>query len=61
MPGYAPYRSEFNDETSGLTLVAGRVARIDRLWSYTYKGAAQRFFESWARRLRWRQTPRRSG
>ena len=31
--------------------------QIDRLWSYTYKGAAQRFFESWARSLRWQRLP----
>jgi transposase len=31
--------------------------QIDRLWSYTYEGAARRFFEAWVRSLRWQRLP----
>lgn len=31
--------------------------QIDRLWSYTYEGAARRFFEEWVRSLRWQRLP----
>jgi transposase len=31
--------------------------QIEHLWSYTYEGAARRFFEQWVRRLRWQRLP----
>jgi transposase len=31
--------------------------QIDRLWSYSYEGAARRFFEAWLRSLRWQRLP----
>jgi transposase len=31
--------------------------QIDRLWNYTYEGAARRFFEAWVRSLRWQRLP----
>ena len=31
--------------------------QIERLWSYTYKGAARRFFDDWVRSLRWQRLP----
>ena len=31
--------------------------QIDRLWTYTYEGAARRFFEQWVRSLRWQRLP----
>jgi len=31
--------------------------QIERLWSYTYEGAARRFFEAWVRSLRWQRLP----
>lgn len=31
--------------------------QIERLWSYTYEGAARRFFEQWVRSLRWQRLP----
>ena len=30
---------------------------IEHLWSYTYEGAARRFFEDWVRSLRWQRLP----
>ena len=30
---------------------------IERLWRYTYEGAARRFFEGWVRSLRWQRLP----
>ncbi len=30
---------------------------IERLWGYTYEGAARRFFEDWVRSLRWQRLP----
>jgi transposase len=30
---------------------------IERLWRYTYEGAARRFFEDWVRSLRWQRLP----
>ena len=30
---------------------------IERLWSYTYEGAARRYFEDWVRSLRWQRLP----
>lgn len=31
--------------------------QIDRLWRYTYEGAARRFFEAWLKSLRWQRLP----
>ncbi len=31
--------------------------QIERLWSYTYEGAARRFFNHWVRSLRWQRLP----
>jgi len=31
--------------------------QIERLWSYTYEGAARRFFDDWVRSLRWQRLP----
>jgi transposase len=31
--------------------------QIERLWSYTYEGAARNFFEEWVRSLRWQRLP----
>lgn len=31
--------------------------QIERLWAYTYEGAARRFFEDWVRCLRWQRLP----
>jgi hypothetical protein len=31
--------------------------QIERLWSYTYEGAARRFFDAWVRSLRWQRLP----
>jgi len=31
--------------------------QIERLWSYTYEGAARRFFENWVDSLRWQRLP----
>lgn len=31
--------------------------QIERLWSYTYEGAACRFFDEWAASLRWQRLP----
>ena len=31
--------------------------QIERLWSYTYEGAARRFFTDWVRSLRWQRLP----
>lgn len=31
--------------------------QIERLWSYTYVGAARRFFQHWVRSLRWQRLP----
>jgi transposase len=31
--------------------------QIERLWGYTYEGAAQRFFTDWVRSLRWQRMP----
>jgi transposase len=31
--------------------------QIEHLWSYTYEGAARRFFEDWVRSLRWQRLP----
>lgn len=30
---------------------------IERLWTYTYEGAARRFFEDWVRSIRWQRLP----
>jgi transposase len=30
---------------------------IERLWAYTYEGAARRFFHDWLRSLRWQRLP----
>lgn len=30
---------------------------IDHMWTYTYEGAARRFFEQWARSIRWQRLP----
>jgi len=30
---------------------------IERLWSYTYEGAARKFFTDWVRSLRWQRLP----
>lgn len=31
--------------------------QIERLWSYTYEGAARRFFQAWVRSLLWQRLP----
>jgi len=31
--------------------------QIERLWRYTYEGAARRFFQGWIRSLRWQRLP----
>lgn len=31
--------------------------QIDRLWTYTYKGAARRYFNQWLLSLRWQRLP----
>jgi transposase len=31
--------------------------QIERLWSYTYEGAARRFFDAWKSSLRWQRLP----
>ncbi len=31
--------------------------QIERLWTYSYEGAAHRFFEQWVRSLRWQRLP----
>jgi transposase len=31
--------------------------KIERLWTYTYQGAAERFFREWLRSLRWQRLP----
>ena len=31
--------------------------QLDQLWSYTYEGAARRFFEAWLKSLRWQRLP----
>jgi transposase len=31
--------------------------QIERLWNYTYEGAARRFFRNWVRSLRWQRLP----
>ena len=31
--------------------------QIEHLWSYTYEGAARRFFDQWVRSLRWQRLP----
>lgn len=31
--------------------------QIERLWSYTYEGAARRFFTGWVNSLRWQRLP----
>jgi transposase len=31
--------------------------QIERLWEYTYEGAARSFFDSWVRSLRWQRLP----
>ena len=31
--------------------------QIERLWSYTYEGAARNFFDEWVRSLRWQRLP----
>jgi transposase len=31
--------------------------QIEHLWTYTYEGAARRFFEDWVRSLRWQRLP----
>jgi transposase len=31
--------------------------QIERLWDYTYEGAARRFFHNWVRSLRWQRLP----
>ena len=31
--------------------------QIERLWEYTYEGAARRFFVQWVRSLRWQRLP----
>jgi transposase len=30
---------------------------IERLWTYTYEGAARRFFQQWVRAIRWQRLP----
>jgi len=31
--------------------------QIERLWTYTYEGAARRFFEAWVESLKWQRLP----